>query len=104
VACWLPRLSIGRRVFLIAASAIAAGIVVLIARTGSPLLRGCAPMGYMLAGYFLSGYLFASPSPSAEAWLMAWITACLAIRSRDSSAGPGRWSRRSSSFTWAASC
>ena len=24
------------------------------------------------AGYFLSGYLFASPSPSVESWLMAW--------------------------------
>ena len=35
VACWLTRLSIGRRAFLIAASAIAAGIVVLIARAGS---------------------------------------------------------------------
>jgi membrane-associated phospholipid phosphatase len=72
VACWVPRLSIGRRAFLIAASASAAGIVVLIARAGSPLMRACAPMGYILAGYFLSGYLFASPSPSVEAWLMAW--------------------------------
>lgn len=72
VACWLPRLSVGRRAFLIAAAATAAGAVAAIARTGSPMARECAPLAYILAGYFLSGYLFSAPSVAVESWLMRW--------------------------------
>ena len=72
VACWLPPLSIGRRAFLIAASAIAAGAVWSIARAGTPLVREWAPLAYILAGYYLSGYLFAAPSNAMELWLMGW--------------------------------
>jgi membrane-associated phospholipid phosphatase len=72
VACWLPPLSNGRRAFLIAASAIAGGSVWAIAHTGTLLVRDCAPLAYILAGYFLSGYLFVAPSHAIESWLMAW--------------------------------
>jgi membrane-associated phospholipid phosphatase len=72
VACWLPRLSTVRRTFIIAASAIAAGVVVVIARSTVPWLRDWAPLGYILTGYYLSGHLFASPSLTTESWLIGW--------------------------------
>jgi membrane-associated phospholipid phosphatase len=72
VACWLPRISIARRAFLIGASALGAGAVVVIARSDIPWAREGAPLAYILAGYFLSGYLFASPSAAMESWLMDW--------------------------------
>jgi membrane-associated phospholipid phosphatase len=71
-ACWLPPLPAGRRAFLIAASAAAAGAVWAIAHTQAPWVREWAPMAYILAGYFLSGHLFAAPSQAIESWLMAW--------------------------------
>jgi membrane-associated phospholipid phosphatase len=72
VACWLPRLSIARRAFLIGASSLAAVAVVGIARSNMPWAREAAPPAYILAGYFLSGSLFASPSIATESWLMEW--------------------------------
>jgi membrane-associated phospholipid phosphatase len=72
VACWLPRLSAARRAFVMAAAAIAAGIVVLIARSNVQWVRDSAPPAYILAGYYLSGQLFASPSVTTESWLIAW--------------------------------
>jgi len=54
------------------ASAAAAGTVVAIARSEAAWIRDVAPMAYILAGYFLSGYLYASPSLATEAWLMRW--------------------------------
>jgi membrane-associated phospholipid phosphatase len=72
LACWLPRLSAARRAFLIGASLLAAGAVVGIARSNIPWARESAPSAYILAGYFLSGSLFASPSTATEAWLIGW--------------------------------
>jgi membrane-associated phospholipid phosphatase len=72
VACWLPRLATRRRVFIIATSLLAAAIVVAIAGSATVPLRQTAPLGYILAGYFLSGHLFASPSTATERWLQAW--------------------------------
>ncbi len=87
VACWLPRLSIGRRAFLIAASAIAAGIVVLIAR--APAGARCAPIGYILAGYFLSG-ICSRRRRRRRSVADAWDRRLLGDPARDSSAGHGR--------------
>jgi membrane-associated phospholipid phosphatase len=72
VACWLPPLSIARRALLMGASAFAAAAVIVVARSDVTWARESAPLVYILAGYFLSGYLFASPSLTTEAWLMAW--------------------------------
>lgn len=36
------------------------------------MLRDWAPLAYILAGYFLSGFLFAAPSLEIESWLMRW--------------------------------
>jgi membrane-associated phospholipid phosphatase len=71
-ACWLPRLRAPRRAVLIAASLLAAGAVWLIAHAAPPLVRDWAPLAYILAGYFLSGYLFATPSAVVESWLARW--------------------------------
>ena len=72
VACWVPPLSGARRAWITLAAAAAGATVVLIARSDVALLRQWAPLGYILAGYFLSGYLFASPSLTTESWLAGW--------------------------------
>ena len=72
VACWLPPLRAGRRALLIAASAIAAGVIWTIAHAATPFVRDWAPLAYIVAGYFLSGFLFVAPSPAIESWLMGW--------------------------------
>src|SRR5437868_1962506 len=72
IACWLPRLSAARRAFIIGAAACAAIAVVLVARSTPVWVRQSAPLVYILAGYFLSGYLFASPSEATEEWLAGW--------------------------------
>jgi membrane-associated phospholipid phosphatase len=72
LASWLPPLSVGRRVFVMLASAVAAVVVWIIAHAAPALVRDWAPLGYILGGYFLSGYLFAAPSLSTESWLMSW--------------------------------
>src|SRR5712672_3664023 len=71
-ACWLPPLSSARRAFVIVAAAIAAGLVVATARSNVPWLRDWAPLAYILAGYYLSGHLFASASTATESWLIGW--------------------------------
>jgi membrane-associated phospholipid phosphatase len=72
VASWLPRLSAARRAFVIAASTTAAAGVWSIAHAAPLLIRDWAPLAYILGGYFLSGYLFATPSLATESWLSAW--------------------------------
>lgn len=71
-ACWLPPLRARRRAVLIAASLLAAGAVSLVARAAPPIVRDWAPLAYILAGYFLSGSLFAAPSSAVESWLTRW--------------------------------
>lgn len=71
-ASWLPPLPARRRAFLIAAAAAAGGAVWAIAHVCTPLVRDCAPLAYILGGYFLSGYLFAAPSSAVESWLRGW--------------------------------
>jgi membrane-associated phospholipid phosphatase len=88
VACWLPRLSLARRAFLIGGSAAAGGAVVVVARAGIPWIREVAPMAYILVGYFLSGYLFSSPSIGMESWLIGWDRRLLGDPSTRFSAWP----------------
>ena len=72
LACWLPPLPARRRAWLIAAASAAGGTVWAIAHRGSPVVREWAPLAYILAGYFLSGYLFVTPSLAIESWLTGW--------------------------------
>jgi membrane-associated phospholipid phosphatase len=71
-ACWWPKLTAGRRALLTAGSAVSIAVVVAVARSGMPWLRDAAPMAYILAGYALSGRLFAAPSIAIESWLIGW--------------------------------
>ena len=72
VASWWPPLMPARRALLIAASVLSAAAVWAIAHAAPPLVRDWAPLAYVLAGYRLSGYLFAAPSTVVEAWLIEW--------------------------------
>jgi membrane-associated phospholipid phosphatase len=72
IACWWPPVPAARRAWLIAAAAAAAGAVWVVAHAGSAAVRIDAPLAYILAGYFLSGYLFVAPSVAIESWLMGW--------------------------------
>jgi membrane-associated phospholipid phosphatase len=72
IACWWPPLPAARRAGLIAAAAFASGAVWVIAHAGALVVRNCAPPAYILAGYFLSGYLFVAPSEAMESWLIGW--------------------------------
>jgi membrane-associated phospholipid phosphatase len=72
VACWWPPLTAGRRAFVIAAAALSDGAVWMIAHAAPAVVREWAPLAYILAGYFLSGFLFATPSLEIESWLMRW--------------------------------
>ena len=72
VACWWPPLTGRRRAFVIVSSASCAGVVWAIAHAAPAVLRDWAPLAYILAGYFLSGFLFAAPSLEIESWLMRW--------------------------------
>jgi membrane-associated phospholipid phosphatase len=72
IVCWWPPVPAARRAWLIAAAAAAAAAVWAVAHAGSVLVRNCAPLAYILAGYFLSGYLFVAPSAATESWLIGW--------------------------------
>ena len=72
VACWWPPLTSGRRALVIAAAALSDGAVWVVAHAAPALVRDCAPLAYILAGYFLGGLLFAAPSLEIESWLMRW--------------------------------
>src|SRR6185369_106099 len=72
LACWAPPLSAARRAAVTALSAVAIGAVWTIAHLGTRTVRECAPLAYILAGYFLSGQLFVAPSRAIEAWLREW--------------------------------
>jgi membrane-associated phospholipid phosphatase len=72
VACWWPPLTAGRRAFVNAAGAFSGGAVWMIAHAAPAVVRDWAPLAYILAGYFLSGFLFAAPSLQIESWLLRW--------------------------------
>jgi membrane-associated phospholipid phosphatase len=65
-------LTAARRACVIAAAALSGGAVWMIAHAAPAVVRDWAPLAYILAGYFLSGYLFAAPSLQIESWLMRW--------------------------------
>jgi membrane-associated phospholipid phosphatase len=72
VACWVPALPALRRALVIAASVSGAILIWTIAHLAPPFVRDWAPLAYILAGYSLSGYLFAEPSLAIESWLIGW--------------------------------
>jgi membrane-associated phospholipid phosphatase len=69
---WLRPLPWARRVQITAIGLLASAAVVAGARLAAPVVRDWMPLLVILAGYFLSGRFFLRPSPSFEAWLIAW--------------------------------
>lgn len=88
-ACWRPRLTASRRAFVTAASAPSIVAVWIVAHRGPMWLRDWSPLAYILAGYFVSGSLFAAPSTAIERWLMDWDRRLLG----DPAARFARWPR-----------
>ena len=70
---WLRPLPASRRL-QISAIGVAMGVAILrLPRFGPGLVRDwCGPMALVLAGYYLSGRFFVSPSTAFEHWLMSW--------------------------------
>jgi membrane-associated phospholipid phosphatase len=69
---WLRPLPSARRVQITAIGLLSSVTVVAGARLAPPAVRDWMPPLVILAGYFLSGRFFVNPSPSFEAWLIAW--------------------------------
>jgi len=69
---WLRPLPLARRVQITAIGLVSSAAVVGVARLAAPAVRDWAPPLVILAGYFLSGRFFVSPSPAFEAWLIDW--------------------------------
>jgi membrane-associated phospholipid phosphatase len=57
---------------LIVVSLVMCGVVAVVATAAPVWVRDWAPPLYVLIGYFQSGLLFVSPSPSFEEWLVQW--------------------------------
>lgn len=65
------RMPLGRRLTATLGSIAAAIAIVAVSRAGNSALRTWAPMGYLLAAYYLSGRTFFAPMPRVESWLAA---------------------------------
>jgi membrane-associated phospholipid phosphatase len=65
------RMPPGRRASVVAGAVAATAAVVAISRAGSSAVREWAPIGYILAAYYLSGRTFFAPMPCVESWLTA---------------------------------
>jgi len=81
------RMPLGRRLTAMLGSVAAAMTVVVVSHAGNPALRNWAPMGYVLAAYYLSGRTFFAPMPRVESWLAAIDRRLLG----DPSAAFSRW-------------
>jgi membrane-associated phospholipid phosphatase len=72
VVCWLRPRPLSRRR---AVTAVSAGFLALIwvaATRLPPVARDWAPLVYVSAAYYVTGWLFVRPSEGLESWLLAW--------------------------------
>jgi len=83
-------LGAARRARLASAAAALLLLVVVVARTAPPAGRDWAPLLYISFGYYLTGWLFHSPSARVEAWLLQWDRRLLGDPTTRFSAWP-RW-------------
>jgi membrane-associated phospholipid phosphatase len=72
VLSWVRPLPRSRRVQISIAGVAMALFIYGLAGLGSPTLRDWAPVVVILAGYYLSGRFFVTPSLPVERWLMSW--------------------------------
>ena len=88
-AAVLKPLPIGRRA-LVAATSLSMVAVAWDAAVNVPIvLRDWLPAAYILAAYYITGWLFVAPSHRLEAWLLAWDRRALG----DPSTRFSRWPR-----------
>jgi len=72
VVCWLRPLPARSRALLTALSLALIAVIPAVATKSSLLVRDWAQLVYIGFGYFLTGYLFTTPSAPLESWLMRW--------------------------------
>src|SRR6476646_1612417 len=85
----LRPLPVARRIQITAISAVTAAAIVAVAQQPSAVVRDWAPAVTILAGYYVSGRFFVTPSLAVERWLMSWDRRLLG----DPSARFARWPR-----------
>lgn len=71
LAAIVSRASSGNRLRTAISAAALAAVVAAGARTPA-IIRNWLPAVYILAGYYVVGWLFVAPAEHLEAWLMAW--------------------------------
>ncbi len=69
---WARPLPASRRLVITIVAVVMNAAMVAVARAGGGLARDWSPLVVILVGYFVSGRFFIHPSPSLEAWLIAW--------------------------------
>jgi membrane-associated phospholipid phosphatase len=69
---WVRPLVPARRLQITATGLAMCGAILWVSRDGSVRVRDWASVGYILAGYYMSGRFFVRPSPAIERWLMSW--------------------------------
>jgi membrane-associated phospholipid phosphatase len=72
IVCWLRPVLPLRRLLITGVSAAQIAMIWLIARDTPSYVRDWAPFIYVSVGYYLTGYLFVTPSRALEAWLLNW--------------------------------
>ena len=72
VACWYPRLSVGRRTSITVLAGGVAAVIAIASGRLSPSVHDWAPLVYIAIGYCLTGWVYAAPSHRFEAWLLRW--------------------------------
>jgi len=86
---WLRPLPVARRLQITVISAAMAAVICAVAQQGSAVVRDWAPLVSILAGYYVSGRFFVTPSLAVERWLMSWDRRLLG----DPSTRFARWPR-----------
>ncbi len=71
VVCWFGRVPTIRRLLITGVSLLMLSVIAFMT-TQDRQVRDWAPLTYVLAGYYVSGWLFVAPSARVEEWLLAW--------------------------------
>ena len=71
VVCWFGRLHLPRRFLVTGVSLLLLGMIWFVSIQNS-LVRNWVPVVYILAGYYVSGWMYVQPSERTERWLLAW--------------------------------
>jgi len=89
IASWLGTRATIRRLQVAVTSLAMCAAIAIIARRASTSVRDWAPFASIGAGYYVSGWLFATPSIRFEAWLLEWDRRLLGDPTRRFALWPG---------------